>query len=249
MYRRNLKETDLPAMRELPGVLDRPTFAAFDFVGFQDRLPYPWAEIERAIEPKAFALLREAMPCVAMFKQCMGKRRRHGQQSHDRFVLDYDESLNVHPIWHEFVSELHGPEYRNFAASCLGTDNFRLNTHWHFTPRGCSVSPHCDAEWKLGSHIFYFNDVDDWDIDWGGGTQILNDESGIPWNSAPAFDDFLDVTTVPCVGNRSLVFTRTNHSWHGVQPLACPNQTYRKVFIVEFLRDRAFNRLRSLFGT
>jgi hypothetical protein len=48
--------------------------------------------------------------------------------------------------------------------------------HWHYTPAGKSVSPHCDSFNKIGSQIFYFSTPEDWDRSWGGETVILDDK-------------------------------------------------------------------------
>ena len=69
-----------------------------------------------------------------------------------------------------FVAELKGPGYRRFLRRLLGAGTFDLTFHWHYTPNGCDLSAHCDAEWKLGSHIFHLNTTDDWDQGWGGQT-------------------------------------------------------------------------------
>ena len=52
-----------------------------------------------------------------------------------------------------------------------------------------TCSPHCDAVWKLGSHIFYFNE--DWNPGWGGETLVLDDGGRFSRRSAPDFDDFV----------------------------------------------------------
>ena len=123
-----------------------------------------------------------------------------------------------------------------------------LTGHWHYTPRGCSVSPHCDAYWKLGSHIFYFNQESDWQPAWGGATLVLDDGGALPYSSAPAFDDFAASQSVTPVGNRSMLFLRTDHSWHGVRSLACPEGAMRKVFIIEYRLDRLRERFRARTG-
>ena len=133
-------------------------------------------------------------------------------------------------------------------AGLLGHDDFFLTAHWHYTPRGCSVSPHCDAHWKLGSHIFYLNDEASWDSSWGGATLMLDDEGALEYSSAPAFEDFQTSYACPPVGNRSVLFLRTDHSWHGVQPLQCPEGELRRVFIIEYRLDSMRERFRARTG-
>ncbi len=93
-------------------------------------------------------------PCL---QKRFGVKRAHGQQSHDRYTLEYRKDLPLSPHWKQFLAELQGEPYSNFLKRLFGVKSLELNFHWHYTPNGCSVSPHCDAKHKLGSHIFYFN--------------------------------------------------------------------------------------------
>ncbi|MDP6540837.1 MAG: 2OG-Fe(II) oxygenase, partial [Planctomycetota bacterium] len=101
-----------------------------------------------------------------------------------------------------------------------------------YTPRGASVSPHCDAARKLGSQVFYFNDEATWDPAWGGETCVLDDGGRYSHRSNPDFADFDALETVPATGNQSLLFARRGHSWHGVRELTCPEGELRRVFIM-----------------
>ena len=47
--------------------------------------------------------------------------------------------------------------------------------------------------------------------------------------SAPDFNDFKRQIEIPCIGNHSLLFKRTNHSWHGVRRINCPENKLRQV--------------------
>ena len=166
-----------------------------------------------------------------------GVERSHGQQAHDRYALEYRDDLDISPAWHAFVAELRGARYRQFLETLFGRGRFQLNFHWHYTPRGCSVSPHCDATRKLGSHIFYLNTPDDWRPEWGGETLILDDHGRLRPHSAPPFEAFDTAIAGQNLGNVSLLFKRQGNSWHGVRELRCPEGHYRKVFIV-VINDR-----------
>lgn len=237
-----------PAAAPETGFIDTAGLARIDGPAIRAALPYPHAELEALLTPAGYALLQAHLPPPASFAKVFGRRRRHGQQSHDRYVLQHRPSASLPAPWRRFIRELEGPSYRRFVAALLGHDDFLLHFHWHYTPRGCSVSPHCDAPWKLGSHIFYLNTAEDWDLRWGGETVILGDERRFPAESAPAFEDFsLHCPSTP-MGNRSLVFLRTENSWHGVRALQCPEGALRKVFIVEFRARSPLTRIRTLVG-
>ena len=214
-------------------LLDEAVLGALAPERFAERRPFPWWA-GPALRPEAWAELEARMPDLAQFDEVFGKPRRFGQQSHDRYALDYRPDLPVHPIWHELVDELHGPFYRELVRRMTGRRRFQLRLHWHYTPSGKSVSPHCDATRKLGSHLFYFNDPARWDPSWGGETCILDDEGRFDRRSSPDFDDFAACEAPPAVGNASLLFARRGNSWHGVRPLRCPEGVVRRVFIVVF---------------
>jgi len=212
--------------------LDLEQMQALDEHAFLVGRPYPWANPERLLTEDGYRHLLDTMPDPSLFQRCFGQVRAHGQRSHDRLALDYNRTLPISTHWHAFVEELRGTHYRRFLRRLFGPRPLRLRFHWHYTPRGCSVSPHCDAKHKAGSHIFCFNRSDEWDPAWGGQTLILDDGGRFRRDSAPAFDDFDEIITADIVGNQSVVFRRQGNSWHGVKELQCPEGAYRRVFIV-----------------
>ena len=228
-------------------ILDQQQFRAIATDTFRKAEPYPWLNPEGLLTSQAFDLLRANMPPLDMMKASFGRKRAHGQKPHDRYALEYQENLDVHPAWHQFVAELNGPVYQDWLARLFATHRFRLTYHWHYAPRGASVSPHCDAKRKLGSHIFYFNTPDEWDREWGGETVVLDDHGRFSRASAPEFEDFDRAWTADAMGNRSLLFQRQGNSWHGVKTLNCPEDRLRKVFIVVVNADNLFGRIRRMF--
>jgi hypothetical protein len=228
--------------------LDLERLERFDAREFRATLPYPWANPAGMLTDEGYAVLRRNLPDPSLFTGAFGIRRAHGQQPHDRLTLEYRSDLPLAPPWHAFVAELLGPEYHRFIERTFERRRFRLNFHWHYTPNGCSVSPHCDARRKLGSHIFYFNTVEDWDPAWGGETLILDDHGRFRRASAPQFEDFDTAMPSNALGNRSLLFARAGNSWHGVQEIRCPPGRYRKVFIV-VINDWLATVVRRTVGT
>lgn len=232
-----------------PGYLDFERLYAQDARAFQTRAPYPWLNEAALLSAAGFQSLRESLPDVAQFERRFDHQRKFGQQAHDRYALEYDDKLDVAKPWTDFVAELRGKAYRDWLANMLGTRNYDLSFHWHYTPRGCSVSPHCDAKRKLGSHIFYFNTEDDWQEDWGGETCILDDGGRFDRRSNPAFENFDSSAASQALGNWSLLFVRRGNSWHGVREIRCPADELRKVFIVVINRCTPLDRLRKRFGS
>ena len=156
-----------------------------DAQAYRNATPYPWTMINELLSAAGYRRLLATLPEVDLFASSFGKRRKNTQQAHDRFVLEYHDQLAIAPEWHEFIAELGGARYKEHLCRLLGERSIVLNFHWHYTPRGCSVSPHADSVRKAGSHIFYFNTHDDWDPQWGGQTLVLDDGGAIPYRSSP----------------------------------------------------------------
>lgn len=219
-----------------------------DPVAFKTRKPFPWINPEGLLTDQGYQLLKETLPDVADFERRFGEPRKFGQQSHDRFNLEYRPGCALSPAWQGFIDELQGPAYHRFLKRLYGTNALELRFHWHYTPTGRSVSPHCDSKHKLGSHLFYFNTEEDWDRAWGGETLILDDGGRFPRKSGPQFEDFDSAIAAEALGNRSLLFRSTGKSWHGVKAITCPEGQLRKVFIVVINHLKPADRLRRLFG-
>jgi hypothetical protein len=212
---------------------------------FRSRRPFPWANPEGVLTGEAFRHLMDHLPDLSLFEKRFGYSRDFGQKGHDRYSLEYDKSLEIHPSWHAFVDELHGHRYRQFLRRLYGFRPMKLSFHWHYTPSGCAVSPHCDSRAKIGSHIFYLNTEDDWKSEWGGQTLVLDDHGRLDCKSSPDFEDFQETTIAESIGNRSLIFRRTPNSWHGVKAINCPEGRMRRVFIVVIERVRPIKSIRN----
>lgn len=223
--------------------LNPEVMEAIDPVAFQAQQPYPWTNPQYFIRPERYVELLENMPPIEQFRPFFGKQRKHGQASHDRFVLDYERGMELAPQWRDFVEELCGKEYRDLVCRLLDVSHVRFRFHWHFTPDGGEVSPHCDSKGKIGSQIFYLNTEDDWQWDWGGETVVLDDKGRFPAENAPSFEDFDAEYPAETRDNRSLIFGRQGNSWHGVRRINCPDNHYRKVFIVVFEEHRPLRML------
>lgn len=231
--------------------LDAERLDAIDGRRFQLSTPYPWVTPEALLRPGAYQRLLETLPDVSQFTPMFNVTRKHGQRPHDRYGLEYHPGLDVAPCWHELVRELQGPTYTRFLQRVLARRFFSLRFHWHYTPNGCSISPHCDSKTKFGSHIFYFNTAADWDSAWGGQTVLLDDGGRLPPKSAPTFEAFDRVITAETLGNRSLLFARGAQSWHGMREIHCPDHAMRKVFIVVInaaVRTAARDFMRQVLG-
>ena len=204
---------------------------------FLSREPFPWLGVQGVLRSESFRRLCSELPSPELFEPEFGLARAYGQQSHDRYALQYRPGLNAQlsPAWQELIGELQAEPYQAFLRKIYGIgphQRFVLSMHWHHAPSGASVSPHTDARRKIGSHIFYFNTEEDWDPAWGGQTVVLDDEGRLPAHASPGIESLRQVAASDILGNQSFLFKRTEHSWHAVRPIVCPPDRRRKVFIV-----------------
>ncbi|MBW2269259.1 MAG: hypothetical protein JRH16_11845 [Deltaproteobacteria bacterium] len=230
--------------------LDLKKLGAIDPIAFQACEPYPFVNPEGLLHQEAHRKLVENLPPLELFTKIQSKRRRYGQKSHDRYTLEYEDGLPLPSPWQEFIDELRGEPYRALLCRLLGIPDLEPRFHWHWATVGESVSPHCDAKRKLGSHVFYLNTEEEWDPTWGGQTLVLDDGGRFSSDSSPAFEDFEEIACAQASGNWSFIFSRRGNSWHGVKEVVCPEGHFRKVFIVVIDKPGLRRRLtRTLSGS
>ena len=214
---------------------------------FMATKPYPYFNTGALLTESGFQDLLHNMPGQEMFKERFGDQRRAGQTPHDRYSLEYTPEMatTVPRPWKEFIDELCSDAYRGEIERLLGAKKAEFRFHWHYTPSGCDVSPHCDARREHGSHLFYFNSKEDWDPAWGGSTLVLDDGGRLDYNSAPPLEDFDAIHECDSIGNYSSLMLRTDHAWHAVRPIDCPEDRLRRVFIVVVNPNNLFWKVRD----
>lgn len=227
---------------------------AFPTTRFTGQQPFPWFNFQGVLTPGAFRELYEGFPPLSKFEQHVGIDRGNGQRPHDRYYLAYERTIykdlerdegagsiryeELSPVWQRFMDELEtGEAYRSFICRLLDIPDFRARYAWHVGVTDSEVSPHRDADSKLGTHIFYFNTQDDWDEAWGGATLVLSGKKVPQMN--PDFSDFASEVAGKITDNHSFLFKNTEDSWHGVRKLTCPPGKYRRLFNVIIEAPRA----------
>jgi hypothetical protein len=218
---------------------------AIDPVKFLNTRPFPNANPQGLLTDEGYELLLNNMPDISMFEKIFDYERLGGQEPHNRYALEYVPGMPVPRPWQEFIAELRSDRYRNAMTRLLDAKKIEFRCHWHYTPNGCSVSPHCDSKREHGSHLFYFNSEDDWDPAWGGETLVLDDGGKLDFESAPGLDEFVGESACKSIGNYSMFFLRTDHSWHAVREIKCPEDKMRRIFIVVVNPDNLFWKIRD----
>ncbi|MEK7531463.1 MAG: 2OG-Fe(II) oxygenase [Patescibacteria group bacterium] len=199
---------------------------------FINAKPYPWLNVSGILTEEGYKILVKQAPPIGLFTKNFGMQRGYGQKSHDRYTLTYKLGVSLPSVWQEFIDELLGKEYQEFITRVFGKEKFNLQFEWHYSTRGCSVSPHCDGERKIGTHIFYLNTQEDWKEEYGGQTLVLIDTKNQSEYSSPNFSDFKEIIIPKAMGNWSFLFEKTKNSWHGVRELTSPPEAVRKIFSV-----------------
>jgi len=212
---------------------------------FEVTKPYPYANVQGLLTDDGFQALLDNMPELSSFESSAGKKRRAGQAPHDRFSLEYTASTQMPDPWREFINELCSDRYRSNIARLFGAGKIEFRFHWHYTPTGCWVSPHTDSPREHGSHLFYFNAENDWDPDWGGETLVLDDAGRLDYNSAPDLEEFEGEIACQSIGNYSAIIKRTDHAWHAVRPIRCPEGKFRRLFVVVVNPNSVFWKIRD----
>ncbi len=242
--------------------LNTALLTEFPTATFTEASPFPWHDFPGVLTQEGFSTLYENYPSLAMFERHAGMERPHGQRPHDRYYLAYEQSIYQHeegevkhsdlpPAWQAFMEELKTSDvYHRFLERLLGTAPLTARYAWHVGITGSEVSPHRDADNKIGTHIFYFNTHDDWNPAWGGSTLALGGKKIADLN--PDFSDFTSESASEILDNHSFLFKNTHDAWHGVKTLTCPEDRYRRLFNVilhapETKKRTLGDRLRGAF--
>ena len=104
--------------------IDFEKLAEMDGERFRATRPYPWANPAGVLTREGFDTLIEQLPDVSIFNPVFGRSRKHGQQAHDRYALEWRDELPVGDAWRAFVDELRGTEYNKFLTRMIGHDRF-----------------------------------------------------------------------------------------------------------------------------
>ncbi len=225
--------------------LDFAKLEAIDPVAFRSTQPFPYANPYGLLTDEGYQRLLANMPDISLFEKIFGYRRLGGQEPHDRYALEWTPEVTVPEPWEQFIAELRSDRYRNAVARLMGGKKVEFRFHWHYTPNGCSVSPHTDSKREHGSHLFYFNAEGEWDPTWGGETLILDDGGKLDFRTAPAYEDFVAEIPAKSIGNYSLIFERTDRAWHAVREIHCPEDRMRRLFIIVVSPDSLFWKIRD----
>ena len=129
------------------------------------------------------------------------------------------------PAWREFGRVLAGAAYRAAMQQLTGRDLDGLKVYGGFCryEPGCSLRPHPDRPIRVLTQTIYFSPA--WHEDWGGQLLILRS----------ADPSHVHARVSPVLG-RSVVFVRSDHSWHAVERVRRGTDAVRQSLLLHYSR-------------
>jgi hypothetical protein len=192
--------------------------------------PYRWARVWGLLEEGFAGRLAETFPVEVL-------RDSHSPQGHYRLrdctLVDEGRPADVvaglAEPWRELVAGMVSAEYRTFVEQLTGTDLGRCRLKL----RPCEYGPdtwmtaHTDRPDRVATHIIYLSP--EWDESWGGGLDVLT--------SADDDDPAAVVASVWPRFNTSVLFARSDNSFHAVRRVSPHARLRRRTVLAQFVAD------------
>ncbi|WP_371500509.1 2OG-Fe(II) oxygenase [Kitasatospora sp. NBC_00374] len=193
--------------------------------------PYRWAVAQDLLPAGSRARLRADLPELDAFRRI--ERTSGGDKTYGMYVLPLvsrGRALagleQAGAAWRDFTAAVLGAGYRSWVRAAVGadTDSCPIDVGVFVFGPGDGVSSHTDKADKRATHVFYLNEQ--WRAQ-DGGSFLVRAEPG---EDSPAV-----ASVVPGAG-RSVVFARSDASWHAVAPIRPSAPEYRYTVQVEMWR-------------
>lgn len=177
--------------------------------------PYPWAVAHSVIPAPTGRTLREQMPPPQALQSA--ERTGNGDKTYRMAVLPLIHRGNAEPgmaqvgqAWHRLVEHLQADAYRDWVTRTIDVDvtDTTFDIGLFVFQGGDRISAHTDKPGKRATHVIYLNG--DWTHEHGGQFEV---------RTGPDLSVRPYATVVPG-GGRSVLFARSDHSWHAVAPVA-----------------------------
>lgn len=208
-------------------VLREATFAP----GTLRQAPYRWAVLSPVFaDPVTADSLAETFPIDLL----QPAARTDGTGGKQYVMLSYsvmagsrwvaDMSALTAP-WPALLAELAGKGYRDALARTVGVDlsDCQVEIRLCAYPAAGWLSAHTDRADKVVTQVIYLNS--EWRADCGGHLNVLSscDEADVYARVPPLLDN-------------SVVFVRSDASWHSVSPVRAGLTAQRRSVLVHFIR-------------
>ena len=200
---------------------------------FHNTSPFPSMVLDDFLDKDFAHAVAGAYPSYAQARS-MG---REFSAVNERFKIQVTEPSKFPVDVKRLADEICGASFISQLESITGIQNLVpdprfLGGGMHITGAGGRLDVHVDFNFdeELGLHrrlniLIYLNEV--WEDDWGGELELWDSSVTTCKNSIlPAF-------------NRCAVFATSESSFHGVQPVRCPDGVVRKSFAAYYYTKEA----------
>ncbi|MEV4443752.1 2OG-Fe(II) oxygenase [Streptomyces sp. NPDC049577] len=194
------------------------------------RTPFSWARVSGLLDPGYAGLLADEFPSAAL-------RESRSPQGHyllrDGTVIEAGErtpaAAALPGSWQRLLDWLLGPAYRSFVSEATGAalDGCRLKVRLCEYGPGTFMTAHTDRPDRVATQILYL--TRSWDAGWGGGLDIMtspddDDPAAVAASVRPRF-------------NTSVLFARSDRSYHAVRPVSEAAGAPRRTVLAQFVAD------------
>ncbi|MEV6823583.1 2OG-Fe(II) oxygenase family protein [Amycolatopsis sp. NPDC051102] len=194
------------------------------------RDPFAWAAVSDLLDTAYAEELADRFPAGLL-------RESRSPQGHyllrDCTVLEAGEPTDIAAAlpepWHRLLDWLLTPEYRAFVRSATGAElsGCRLKVRLCEYGPGTFMTAHTDRPDRVATQILYLSRS--WSPDWGGGLDILTapvdeDPAAVAASLWPKF-------------NTSVLFARSDHSFHAVRRISPRAPVPRRTVLAQFVAD------------
>ena len=190
------------------------------------REPFTWVLIDDLFSASAIDFLVEEYPTEG-FTPSISDNGHY--RLDDQTVVEYGTCVNLDhlsPLWREVIADVMDPAYRRTIAQLTEVDlsETTMKVRLCKYPPGGWMLPHTDQPRRVVTQIIYLNP--EWEASWGGHLQILGSERA---------DDVVE--SVSPKRNRSVLFVRSDTSYHAVTPVDEACGKTRRTLLVQFTRE------------
>lgn len=193
--------------------------------GLLHKEPFSWCRIPQFFSEESARYLSSSFP-DQYFRDSVSAAGHY--QLSDRSVIDEGKMENISdftPAWKELMEDLLSRDYSQAISTLFGIDlsGTQLKVRLCKYKADCWMLPHTDRVDRVITQIIYL--TEGWDEQWGGNLLLLrsDDETDVAGIIPPAF-------------NSSILFMRSDQSWHSVQGVDKSASGTRNTILIQFIR-------------
>jgi hypothetical protein len=202
-----------------------------NFTGAKFRYdPYPIGIVHHVFEAEHYTKLVKVWPDEKLFKRLTGPYNKLALSERCNPDL-YARVIEASHAWHAFHAYIKSLSFVEQVFMVLREHHVNVPPAGRYTSRfefsslpadGGGIEPHTDIPSKVVTLILPMLKQGEWDITWGGGTDILRqrDPYKLLEDYKASREEFDRVETFHYAPNQCVIFIKTFNSWHSVGPIS-----------------------------